>query len=177
VLAAAAPTADWHAFAIAAGTMAVIFTLKRYRPGWPGILLAVVLAALVTALAKLDIATIGTRFGAMPAGLPMPHVPALSTGQGHGRAARRDFLHTARRHRIAALRRGGRRDDRAAAPLQLRTGGAGRGQYRLGPVRRHLCHRHDCADGHECQGRGARSGRGHAALGLPAGHDDRLPRR
>ncbi|HAE27809.1 MAG TPA: sodium-independent anion transporter, partial [Hyphomonas adhaerens] len=78
VLAAAAPTADWHAFAIAAGTMAVIFTLKRYRPGWPGILLAVVLAALVTALAKLDIATIGTRFGAMPAGLPMPHVPALS---------------------------------------------------------------------------------------------------
>ena len=78
VLAAAAPTADWHAFAIAAGTMAVIFTLKRYRPGWPGILLAVVLAALVTALAKLDISTIGTRFGAMPAGLPMPHVPVLS---------------------------------------------------------------------------------------------------
>ncbi len=78
VLAAAAPTADWQAFAIAAGAMAVIFTLKRYRPGWPGILLAVVLAALVTALAKLDIATIGTRFGEMPAGLPMPHVPALS---------------------------------------------------------------------------------------------------
>lgn len=81
VLAAAAPSADWHAFAIAAGTMAVIFTLKRYRPGWPGILLAVVLAALVTALAKLDIATIGTRFGAMPAGLPMPHVPALSVAK------------------------------------------------------------------------------------------------
>jgi SulP family sulfate permease len=78
VLAAAAPTADWHAFAIAAGTMAIIFTLKRYRPGWPGILLAVVLAALVTALAKLDIATIGTRFGAMPAGLPMPHMPEVS---------------------------------------------------------------------------------------------------
>jgi SulP family sulfate permease len=78
VLAAAAPSADWHAFAIAAGTMAIIFTLKRFRPGWPGILMAVVLAALVTALAKLDIATIGTRFGAMPAGLPMPHVPVFS---------------------------------------------------------------------------------------------------
>ncbi|WP_321488639.1 SulP family inorganic anion transporter [uncultured Hyphomonas sp.] len=78
VLAAAAPTADWQAFAIAAGTMAVIFTLKRYRPGWPGILLAVVLAALVTALARIDIATIGTRFGAMPAGLPMPHVPVFT---------------------------------------------------------------------------------------------------
>lgn len=78
VLAAAAPSADWYAFAIAAGTMAIIFTLKRYRPGWPGILMAVVLAALVTTLAKLDIATIGTRFGAMPAGLPMPHVPVFS---------------------------------------------------------------------------------------------------
>jgi SulP family sulfate permease len=78
VLAAAAPTADWHAFVIAAGTMAVIFTLKRFRPGWPGILLAVVLAAAITAMANLNIATIGTRFGAMPAGLPMPHVPSLS---------------------------------------------------------------------------------------------------
>ena len=38
------------AFAIAAGTMAVIFTLKRFRPGWPGILLAVVL--LIIALAS-----------------------------------------------------------------------------------------------------------------------------
>jgi len=78
VLAAAAPTADWQAFVIAAGTMAVIFTLKRYRPGWPGILMAVAIAALVTALAKLDIATIGTRFGAMPAGLPAPHLPVFS---------------------------------------------------------------------------------------------------
>ena len=77
-LAAAAPTADWHAFAIAAGTMAVIFTLKRFRPGWPGILLAVVLAAIVTAAANFDIATVGSRFGPMPAGLPMPHVPAIS---------------------------------------------------------------------------------------------------
>ena len=78
VLAAAAPTASWPAFAIAALTMAVIFTLKRYRPGWPGILMAVVLAAVITALAKVNIDTIGTRFGAMPAGLPLPHLPAFS---------------------------------------------------------------------------------------------------
>ena len=78
VLAAAAPSADWQAFAIAALTMAVIFTLKRYRPGWPGILMAVVLAAMITALAKVNIDTIGTRFGAMPAGLPLPHLPVFS---------------------------------------------------------------------------------------------------
>jgi len=78
VLAAAAPSAQWQAFAIAALTMAVIFTLKRFRPGWPGILLAVTLAAIIAAMAKLDVATIGTRFGAMPAGLPLPHVPAFS---------------------------------------------------------------------------------------------------
>ena len=78
VLAAAAPTASLSAFGIAALTMAVIFTLKRFRPGWPGILMAVVLAAAITALAKVNIDTIGTRFGAMPAGLPMPHLPVLS---------------------------------------------------------------------------------------------------
>lgn len=78
VLAAAAPTANWQAFAIAALTMAVIFTLKRFRPTWPGILIAVALAAGITALAKVNIDTIGTRFGAMPAGLPMPHLPAFS---------------------------------------------------------------------------------------------------
>ncbi|MCA8902150.1 MAG: SulP family inorganic anion transporter, partial [Hyphomonas sp.] len=78
VLAAAAPSANWQAFALAAGTMAVIFTLKRYRPGWPGILLAVVLAAMVAALANLNVATIGTRFGAMPNTLPLPHLPTFS---------------------------------------------------------------------------------------------------
>lgn len=78
VLAGAASSADWRAFAIAALTMTVIFILKRYRPGWPGILMAVVLAAVVTAMAKVNIDTIGSRFGAMPAGLPLPHMPALS---------------------------------------------------------------------------------------------------
>jgi len=80
-LASAAPTAQWQAFAIAAATMAVIFALKRFRPTWPGILLAVVLAAVITALLKVNIATIGSRFGAMPAGLPMPHLPAFSVAK------------------------------------------------------------------------------------------------
>ncbi len=78
VLAAAAPTASWQAFLLAAGTMAVIFTLKRFRPGWPGILLAVATAAALAAAAHMDVATIGSRFGAMPHSLPMPHLPALS---------------------------------------------------------------------------------------------------
>lgn len=74
----AAPSADLSAFAIAASTIAAIFTLKRFVPQWPGILIAVTLAALVTALGGLDIATIGSRFGEMPHGLPAPALPDLS---------------------------------------------------------------------------------------------------
>jgi SulP family sulfate permease len=51
------------ALAISAGTIAVIVLLRRYRPAWPGLLIAVALAALVTALLELPVETIGTRFG------------------------------------------------------------------------------------------------------------------
>lgn len=73
-----APTANFSAFAIALGTIATILTLKRFASQWPGILIAVTLAAIVTPLATLDVATIGSRFGEMPHGLPAPALPDLS---------------------------------------------------------------------------------------------------
>ena len=69
------------ALAMAALTAAVIVGLKRLRPGWPGMLIAVVLAAVVTAALGLPVATIGSRFGDLPNLLPAPVLPALGWDQ------------------------------------------------------------------------------------------------
>ncbi|PPB80489.1 SulP family sulfate permease [Albidovulum inexpectatum] len=66
------------AVAVSAGTVAVILALRRYRPGWPGMLIAVALAAAATALLGLPIATIGSKFGGIPSTLPAPQLPDLS---------------------------------------------------------------------------------------------------
>ncbi len=59
-------------------TIAFIVLLKRFAPSWPGMLSAVALAALVCALFDLPVATISSKFGGIPAGLPMPHLPDFS---------------------------------------------------------------------------------------------------
>ncbi|MBK5925801.1 SulP family inorganic anion transporter [Rhodobaculum claviforme] len=63
------------ALALAAGTVAVIAGLKRVRPGWPGMLIAVVLGAAITAALGLPVDTIATRFGGIPSSLPAPALP------------------------------------------------------------------------------------------------------
>lgn len=74
---AALTTFDAVSAAISLGTVAVIVGLRRYRPNWPGFLIAVVLAAIVAAALHLPVATIGSRFGAIPRSLPLPHVPPM----------------------------------------------------------------------------------------------------
>ena len=44
----------------------VILVLRRLRPNWPGMLIAVAGAAVVAALFGLPVATIGSRFGELP---------------------------------------------------------------------------------------------------------------
>ena len=66
------------ALAVAVGVIAVIQLTKRFRPGWPGMLIAVALASAVVALLGLPVETIGTRFGALPNMLPAPALPDLS---------------------------------------------------------------------------------------------------
>ncbi len=72
------PTLNVAAAAVAFLTIATILILRRFRPSWPGLLIAVCLASLVTALLDLPVATIGTRFGGIPRSLPVPHLPSLS---------------------------------------------------------------------------------------------------
>jgi len=77
---AARGTVTWAAVAVAIGVIVVIQGLKRWRPGAPGMLLAVVLASAVVAGGGLDVATIGSKFGALPNLPPAPALPALSVG-------------------------------------------------------------------------------------------------
>jgi SulP family sulfate permease len=66
------------ALTIGVAVAAVIFALRRWLPAWPGMLIAVVAASGAAFALHLPIATIGSRFGGVPGGLPAPALPALS---------------------------------------------------------------------------------------------------
>lgn len=78
-LAQAATTFNPYALAIGAGTATLIFVFRRLLPNWPGMLIAVTLAAAISALASLPVETVATRFGEIPHGLPAPSLPQLSS--------------------------------------------------------------------------------------------------
>jgi SulP family sulfate permease len=78
VLARALPSLSFQTLAIGFGSAGLIFLIRNLRPSWPGMLIAVVLASITALVLRLQVATIGTRFGELPHGLPMPHLPAVS---------------------------------------------------------------------------------------------------
>jgi sulfate permease, SulP family len=77
-LAGALPTLSWPTLTLGAGSAALIFALRRWRPSWPGMLIAVVAGSLAATLLHLPVATIGSRFGGVPHGLPMPRLPVFT---------------------------------------------------------------------------------------------------
>jgi SulP family sulfate permease len=81
VLLAALPTLSLAALALGAGTVAVILALRRHAPRAPGMLVALILAAGLTALIGLPVETVSGRFGALPTALPWPALPPFSAGQ------------------------------------------------------------------------------------------------
>lgn len=80
-LAGAAPTLSPAALAVGAGAAGLILLVKRWRPTWPGMLIAVVAATLATTLLGLPVETIGSRFGGLPGGMPAPRLPALDAAR------------------------------------------------------------------------------------------------
>jgi SulP family sulfate permease len=66
------------AVAAALVSIMIISALRVVRPNWPGILIAVVGAALATWALSLPVETIGTRFGGIPRELPWPTLPPFS---------------------------------------------------------------------------------------------------
>lgn len=77
-VASALPSANRYALALGAGATVMIFALRRWRPLWPGMLIAVLTASALAAALHMPVETIGTRFGGLPSGLPWPHVPEIS---------------------------------------------------------------------------------------------------
>ncbi len=77
-LAGAANTFTLPAFGIALITILSIALIKRYRPNWPSLLIAVLAASVFAAALSLPVATIGTRFGGIPSSLPSPALPLFS---------------------------------------------------------------------------------------------------
>lgn len=59
-------------------SVTTILVVRRLRPNWPALLIAVVLAAALTFLLGINTETIGTRFGAIASGLPAPSIPPFS---------------------------------------------------------------------------------------------------
>lgn len=75
---AARGTLSLAALGITAATVATILLLRRWRPRWPVLVIAVGAASLAVALFHLPIDTVGSRFGALPSGLPAPHWPQVT---------------------------------------------------------------------------------------------------
>ena len=78
-LADALPSLNHAALVTAILTIGTIVALRRLRPGWPNLLIAVTLASAAAALLQLPVETIGSRFGGIPQSLPLPSLPPFST--------------------------------------------------------------------------------------------------
>ncbi|MGE3869245.1 MAG: SulP family inorganic anion transporter [Pseudorhodoplanes sp.] len=74
----ALPSISPTAVGVSSLSIVAIVALRRYRPNWPGLLIAVALGAAIVALFGLNIETIGTRFGGVPQSLPAPSLPLVS---------------------------------------------------------------------------------------------------
>lgn len=69
---------DWHTAAVGVLGLLIVFLWPNLTRKVPAAIVAVVACAAVAALLHWPVATIGTKFGGLPAGLPGWHMPAIS---------------------------------------------------------------------------------------------------
>jgi SulP family sulfate permease len=65
------------ALALGVGSLALVLLVPRWLPRIPGSIVALVLGTLAVAAFQLPVETIGSKFGAIPSGLPPINVPAF----------------------------------------------------------------------------------------------------
>jgi len=75
---AARGTLNGAAVAIGLAAIVMIFALRRLAPRVPGAVVAIAAASAAVALLALPVDTVGSRYGALPAGLPWPELPLVS---------------------------------------------------------------------------------------------------
>jgi sulfate permease, SulP family len=73
---AARGSVNGAACATALVAVVLVIGLRRVRPRWPGLLIAISAASLIAWLFNMPVETIGSRFGAMPTSLPIPALPS-----------------------------------------------------------------------------------------------------
>jgi SulP family sulfate permease len=69
------PAFNSGAVALSILAIAIITVLRKAKPRWPGMLIAVAATTAMTAALHLDVATIGSKFGEVPRMLPAPSLP------------------------------------------------------------------------------------------------------
>jgi SulP family sulfate permease len=78
VIGPAMPSTNIASVVLAAITILIIVAVRKFRPHWPGLLIAIAFAAVAAWALNLPVSTIGTQFGGIPQSIPAPQLPALS---------------------------------------------------------------------------------------------------
>ena len=77
-LAGAIGTLHWSTVGVAVLSVGIIALVRKLAPTWPAFLIAVAAVSAAAVAVHLDVATVGSRFGALPNMLPSPALPAFS---------------------------------------------------------------------------------------------------
>ncbi len=81
VLWAARESFNLSATLIGLGTIIAIALLRKIAPRLPGSLIAVAAASLLVVAASLPVESVTSVYGALPSGLPAPHLPEITQGK------------------------------------------------------------------------------------------------
>src|SRR5690606_34867876 len=78
VIWASLPSVSPAAIGVSLSAILIILGLRKVRPHWPGMIIAVAATAAATAMLGLPITTIGSAFGGIPSTPPLPHLPVFT---------------------------------------------------------------------------------------------------